>query len=257
RRSALAQITTLHGRLDIPELPSLYRAYPEMPVVSISFGQRKPLAWLNWQGNVYHGMPPELFTFRNHEPPPSDDYLAFLGRTSPEKGLDSAIEIAQRSGHKLKIAAKVDNADKQYFEEKIEPLLRHDGVEFMGEIGGAEKDRFLGGARALLFPISWPEPFGLVFIEAMACGTPIIAFPSGSVPEVMQEGVTGVTVANVDEAVRAVGQLDALDRGQCRAAFEARFTARRMAQDYVAIYERLVSRRRSSPSHTFPLEPLR
>jgi glycosyltransferase involved in cell wall biosynthesis len=248
RRCPHPQLTTLHGRLDIPELPALYHAFPTMPVVSISDAQRAPLPWLNWQGTVYHGLPAALHTFRDQP----GAYLAFLGRASPEKRLDRAIEIARRTGRPLKIAAKVDRADRDYYHDVIKPLLRAAGslVEFLGEVGGKDKDDFLGHAHALLFPIDWPEPFGLVMIEALACGTPVIAFNRGSVPEVMEDGRTGFIVESVDEAVAAVGRLDTLDRRQCRAVFESRFSAERMTRDYLALYRRLVRQwGRTTPSN--------
>jgi glycosyltransferase involved in cell wall biosynthesis len=235
-RHHYTHLTTLHGRLDIPELPALYREFPQVPVVSISNAQRRPLPWLEWQGTVYHGLPNDLLSFR----PQPGDYLAFLGRISPEKRVDRALEIAHRVGMKLKIAAKIDRADRDYFREKIEPLFRHPRVEYVGEVGGEAKQEFLGNAYALLFPIDWPEPFGLVMIEALACGTPVIAWRCGSVPEIMQDGVTGFVVDSVEEAVEAVRQVAALDRGTCRRVFEERFSARRMARDYVALYQRLL-----------------
>lgn len=238
RREQLVGLTTLHGRLDIPDLVPLYRTFPEMPVVSISNAQRKPLPGLNWQGTVHHGLPVNQFKF--HAGP--GKYLAFLGRTSPEKGLDRAIAIAKRVGIPLKIAAKIDRADADYFEARIKPLLDHPLIEFIGEIGHYEKNDFLGNAMSLLFPIQWPEPFGLVMIEAMACGTPVIAYPGGSVAEVMKDGVTGFIVPNEDEAVRAVERIHETDRQKCRQYFERKFTAARMAQDYLNIYERLVQR---------------
>ena len=241
RRQRCAHLTTLHGRLDIPELKSLYREYRGAPVVSISDAQRRPLPWLNWQGTVYHGLPRHLHPF--YEGP--GRYLAFLGRISPEKGIDKAIEIARRVGMPLKIAAKVDRNDREYYECQIKPLLKTAGslVEFVGEVGGPDKDEFLGHAAAMLFPIDWPEPFGLVMIEALACGTPVIAFRRGSVPEVMNDGVTGFVVDDVDQAVRMVGRIGELSRRRCRAVFEERFDAGRMAREYVAIYRRLAIRR--------------
>jgi glycosyltransferase involved in cell wall biosynthesis len=238
RRRRHRHLTTLHGRLDIPDLPCLYEEYPTEPVLSISNAQRRPLSWLNWLGTVYHGLPTDLYTFQ----PQPGEYLAFLGRFSPEKGLDRAIAIAHGAGLKLKIAAKLDKADRDYFKEEIEPLLQHPSVEYLGEIGGQEKDEFLGKARALLFPIDWPEPFGLVMIEALACGTPVIAWRAGSVPEVLEDGVTGFVVGSVPEAVRAVERIETLSRQRCRQVFEQRFTAARMAQDYLAIYRRLLDR---------------
>ncbi|CAF0691916.1 glycosyltransferase family 4 protein [Candidatus Methylacidithermus pantelleriae] len=235
RRRWMPNLTTLHGRLDIPDLVPLYRTYCEMPVVSISHAQRKPLSWLNWLGTVYHGLPEDLY-----RPEFScGEYLAFLGRISPEKGVDRAIEIARRAGMPLKIAAKVDPADREYYQQKIRPLLREPMVEFLGEIGQKDKNEFLGKAYALLFPIDWPEPFGLVMIEAMACGTPVIAFRRGSVPEVMEDGVTGWIVEDVEGAVKAVAKVDRISRVECRRVFERRFTAERMALDYLNLYQRV------------------
>jgi len=238
RRQRTPVVTTLHGRLDIPDLVPLYREFSEMPIVSISDAQRQPLPWLNWQGTVYHGLPENLYTYR--EKPGT--YLAFLGRISPEKRVDAAIEIAKQTGMELKIAAKVDRVDREYFTEVIRPVLDHPLVEYVGEIGEGEKDEFLGNAYALLFPIDWPEPFGLVMIEAMACGTPIIACRRGSVSEVMQEGVTGFICDSVEEAVRAVERIPSLSRKECRQTFEKRFTVGQMAQAYLAIYHRLLGR---------------
>ncbi|HXP40220.1 MAG TPA: glycosyltransferase family 4 protein [Candidatus Acidoferrales bacterium] len=241
-REQVPQVTTLHGRLDLPDLAPLYRHFRDMPVVSISDAQRKPLPWANWQGTVHHGLPRESFSFGAGD----GQYLAFLGRTSPEKGLDQAIEIAKRAGMLLKIAAKIDRVDVPYFEEVIKPLLDHPLIEFIGEIGYPEKNRFLGNAAALLFPINWCEPFGLVMIEAMACGTPVIAYPGGSVPEVMQDRITGFIVANLESAVKAVKRIGEIDRRKCRKHFERHFGAERMAQDYLNIYQRLTRRKSSS-----------
>jgi glycosyltransferase involved in cell wall biosynthesis len=237
RRLGRPQVTTLHGRLDIPDLVPLYREFRDMPVVSISNAQREPLPFANWQGTVYHGLPLDLYTFR----PEPGRYLAFLGRISPEKRLDRAIRIALRTGLELKIAAKVDRVDKEYFESVIKPLLKEPGIEYLGEIGEGEKDEFLGNALALLFPIDWPEPFGLVMIEALACGTPVIAYRRGSVPEVLEDGVTGFIVHGFEDAVRAVEEVHKIERARCRAVFEERFSARRMAQDYLAIYQNLLA----------------
>ena len=234
RRSRISQLTTLHGRLDLPDLAPLYRRFRDMPLVSISDAQRRPIPWAQWMGTVYHGLPEDLFKF--HEA--RGDYLAFLGRVSPEKRVDRAIEIAKRTGMPLKIAAKVDKADRDYFENVIKPMLDSSVVQFIGEIGGKEKEEFLGKAYALLFPIDWPEPFGLVMIEAMACGAPVIAWTHGSVPEIMEDGA-GFVVDSVEEAARAVERLASFDRRRCRDVFEKRFTAARMARDYVNIYERL------------------
>lgn len=228
-------LTTLHGRQDLPDFWPIHDAFPEKNLVSISDNQRAPIPQANFIGTVYHGMPDALIPFA----PAGGDYLAFIGRISPEKRPDRAIEIARRAGMKLRIAAKVDNADKTYFEEQIAPLLEGADVEFIGEIGDAEKPEFLGNAAALLFPIDWPEPFGLVMIEAMAAGTPVIAFANGSVPEVIEPGVTGAIVSSVEEAVDAVPFVRAIPRQTVRRAFEARFTAHRMARDYVALYESL------------------
>jgi len=229
-------LTTLHGRLDIPDLVPLYKSFSEMPVSSISSAQRQPLPWLNWQGTVYHGLPEGHYDFNEK----SGRYLVFLGRTSPEKGLDHAIEIAHRTGMPLKVGAKIDNSDRQYFETRLKPLLNSGSIEFLGEIGFPQKNELLGGAAALLFPITWPEPFGIVMIEAMACGTPVIAYPRGSVPEVVEHGLTGFIVEDVDGAVEAVKQIDLIDRRACRRRFEERFTAKLMSSNYVRMYESLV-----------------
>ena len=240
RRAGIPHVTTLHGRLDLPDLEAVYREFHDAPVVSISNAQRAPLPDAGWEDTVYHGLPPGLFRPGRGE----GGYLAFLGRISPEKRVDRAIEIARRAGKKLRIAAKVDRADIDYFEHQIRPLLAMPHVEFVGEITEEEKNDFLGAATALLFPIDWPEPFGLVLIEAFACGTPVIAFDEGSVPEIVQDGVTGFRVQSVGEAVAALGKLPSLDRAVCRRVFEERFTAARMAADYVGIYERIIRRAR-------------
>jgi glycosyltransferase involved in cell wall biosynthesis len=240
RRQSAPQLTTLHGRLDLPELAPLYLEYREMPVVSISDAQRTPLPHANWLATVHHGLPPDLLRFS----PGPGRYLAFMGRISPEKRLDRAIEIARRAGVELHVAAKVDPVDRAYFEAVIEPLLGGPYVRFVGEIGELDKSEFLGGALALVFPIDWPEPFGLVMIEAMACGTPVIAFPGGSVAEVVEPGVTGLIVGDVAGAVAAVAEVARLDRAACRRAFETRFAAERMARDYVALYERAIGESR-------------
>jgi glycosyltransferase involved in cell wall biosynthesis len=237
RRLPQCQMTTLHGRLDLPELQPLYREFAEMPLVSISDAQRKPLPNANWRGTVLHGLPRDLHFLRERP----GQYLAFLGRVSPEKGLDRAIAIAQRVDMDLKIAAKVDRADQDYYEQCIKPLLKTAGprVEFVGEVNEQTKGDFLGNAYAVLFPIDWPEPFGLVMIEAMACGTPVIAWRCGSVPEVIDEGVTGFIVDSMEEAVQAVQRVPELDRRRCRQVFEARFSSTRMAHDYATIYRQL------------------
>jgi glycosyltransferase involved in cell wall biosynthesis len=235
RSHALAQVTTLHGRLDIPDLMPLYREFSDMPVVSISEAQRGPLLWANWQGTVHHGLPEGSF-----EPSLGPgEYLAFLGRISPEKGLDQGIEIAKRCGIPLKIAAKIDRADRDYFESQIKPMLDHPLIEFIGEISEGEKNEFLGNAKALLFPINWEEPFGIVMIEAMACGVPVIAYPRGSVLEIIEDGISGRLVHDVDSAVGAIARLSEIDRRVCRRRFEERFTAERMARDYLTIYQGL------------------
>ena len=229
-------LTTLHGRLDIAEFVDTYGTYRDAPFVSISNSQRRPIPHLNWISTVLHGIPADLLTPQ----PVTQEYGAFLGRISPEKGVDRAIRIAGKAGLKLKIAAKVDNADKDYYDSQIKPLIQgNPDVEFIGEINDAQKPAFLSGAHALLFPIDWPEPFGLVMIESMACGTPVIAFNAGSVPEVMDDGVTGFVVNDIDQAVKAVGKLHTLDRAVVRATFDRRFTARRMAEDYVDVYQSL------------------
>ena len=242
RRMAVPTLTTLHGRLDLSDLVPLYREFSDMPLVSVSDAQRLPLPWAHWLTTVHHGLPISFGTRRVE----SGDTLAFLGRISPEKRVDRAIEIALRAGMRLRIAAKVDPQDRIYFEEVIRPLLGHPSVEFLGEIGEEEKERFLGEAHALLFPIDWPEPFGLVMIEAMACGTPVIAFRRGSVPEVIEEGVTGFVVETVEEAALAVERVGGLKRRRCREVFEARFTSKRMAEDYIAAYRRLPGEGRMS-----------
>jgi len=235
RENAL-HLTTLHGRLDIPDLVGLYREYRQMPVVSISNAQRRPLPWLHWLGTAYHGIPANLYQL--HERP--GGYLAFLGRISPEKRVDRAVRIAERADVPLKIAAKVDKQDVEYY-ESVKKLLKRPHVEYLGELGETEKQEFLGNALALLFPIDWPEPFGLVMIEAMACGTPTIAYPNGSVPEIIVDGLNGFLVDGVEDAVRAVNRIGSLDRKQCRRAFEERFTAARMASDYVSLFSHLAN----------------
>ena len=236
RRENLVQVSTLHGRLDIPGLAPLYSLYRDMPLISISDAQRDPLSWANWRGTVHHGMPKDQYSLRDT----TGDYLAFLGRISPEKGVPQAIEIAKKSGLPLKIAAKIDKADAEYYQTVIKPLLKDPIVEFVGEIGYPEKNDFLGNAAALLFPIQWPEPFGIVMIEAMACGTPVIAYPYGSVPEVIEDGITGFIVFDVKGAVQALKSIENFDRGMCRRRFEKRFTDRRMTRDYLAIYQRVL-----------------
>ncbi len=233
---SIPYVTTLHGRLNIPDLKYIYDKFSNQPLISISDAQRKPLPQAHFIQTVYHGLPVNLL------PPGAGEggYLAFLGRVSPEKGLPAAIEIAKAAGIPLKIAAKVDKADQEYFENAIQPLLNHPLIEFLGEINERQKGAFLGNALALLFPINWCEPFGLVMIEAMACGTPVIAHPMGSVPEVIEHGKNGFLVNSVEEAVRAVKQLNKLPRATIRKAFEERFTDRRMALDYLEAYKKMI-----------------
>jgi glycosyltransferase involved in cell wall biosynthesis len=229
-------LTTLHGRLDLPDLPPLFRVFSSMPLTSVSLSQRCPLPSANFVANIYHGIPGALHTPRLA--PRADRHLAFIGRMSREKRPDIAIRIARAVGMKLKLAAKVDAVDREYFEQEVAPLLGPD-TEFIGEIGEQQKTEFLGSAEALLFPIDWPEPFGLVMIEAMACGTPVLAFDAGSVREVIDDGVTGRIVESVDEAVQALPEVLALNRSQVRATFDRRFSARAMALGYVDLYERM------------------
>ena len=229
-------LTTLHGRMDQDWAPDIYGLFPGVNLVSVSDSQRTPLPGLGWAATVLHGLPPEALAPQPAEP----GYFAFLGRISPEKGIESAIRIAASCGVKLKVAAKIGEEDFPYYEEVVAPLLTGDEVEFVGEIDDAQKAGFLSGARALLFPIAWPEPFGLVMIEAMACGCPVVAFGRGSVPEVVEDGVTGFIVDNVEQAVAACARLNRLDRATVRARFEQRWTARRMARDYLALYEQLI-----------------
>jgi glycosyltransferase involved in cell wall biosynthesis len=259
-------VTTLHGRLDLAELSPLYATYAHAPLVSISHNQRDPMPPVNWVGNVYHGLPPDLLSFSAK---PREGYLAFLGRIAPEKRPDRAIEIAARAGVKLKMAAKIDRVDQAYWNEVIKPLVdSHPNVEFIGEINERKKARFIGEASALLFPIDWPEPFGLVMIEAMACGTPVIAFRAGSAPEVIDEGVTGFLVDGVEAAVAAVARASELDRAKVRARFDERFAIARVADDYLKVYRALPGVRRAvrpvAPQHKaqlprfgvpLPLEP--
>ena len=238
RHQDLPQVTTLHGRLDIPDLVPLYREFCDVPVVSISDAQRVPLPWINWHGTVYHGLPETSFAPYLG----AGQYLAFLGRISPEKGLDQAIAIAKRSGMPLKIAAKIDRADREYFETYIKPLMGDHLIDYVGEIGDHEKNEFLGNAVALLFPINWSEPFGIVMIEALACGLPVVAYPYGSVPEIVEDGATGFLVRCVEDAVKALANISSIDRAKCRRQFEMRFSARRMARNYLTIFERIGKR---------------
>jgi len=247
RSIAARTITTLHGRQDLPDLLPLYHEFDDMPLVSISNDQRAPVAKANFAATVYHGIPLDL-----HRPaaprqtaPLQGGYVAFLGRIAPDKRPDRAITIARALGIPLKIAAKVDRMDEAYFRAEIEPLLDGPGVEFIGEINEDQKTRFLGEARALLFPVDWPEPFGLVMIEAMACGTPVLAFRCGSVPEIVDDGVTGIIVETVEEAIGALPLVIALDRKRVRQCFERRFPARRMAEDYIDVYRALLASSKS------------
>jgi glycosyltransferase involved in cell wall biosynthesis len=237
KRSKNTYLTTLHGRLDIPELQPLFNEYKDIPLVSISDSQRKPFPYLNWMGTVYHGLPLDLFHFNKK----GGDYLVFVGRVSPEKRVDRAIEIAKKAGIQIKIAAKVDKVDNDYFESKIKKLIDHPLVDFLGEVGEKEKEELLGNALGFIYPIDWPEPFGLAMIEAMACGTPVLAYNCGSVPEVLDEGLTGYGVNSMKDAVAAISKLSGLDRKKCRDVFEKRFSVQRMADDYLMIYESMIN----------------
>jgi glycosyltransferase involved in cell wall biosynthesis len=238
RRLGTPFVTTLHGRLDVPDIAPLLRRFADVPLVSISEAQRSPVPHANWIGTVHHGVPPDLLRLG-----PGGDYLAFLGRISPEKAPDAAIRIAAAAQRPLRMAAKVDRVDREYFEEKVRPLLGRPGVDFIGEIDEQAKGALLGQAAGLLFPVDWPEPFGMVLIEAMACGTPVIAYPRGAVPEIVEDGLTGFIVRDEAEAAAAVAALPQLDRRRIRAEFERRFSARRMVTDYVALYEAVSARR--------------
>jgi glycosyltransferase involved in cell wall biosynthesis len=236
RRNKTPTVTTFHGRLDLPELQPVFREFAEMPMVSISDAQRGPVSWANWHATVYHGLPRDLYTMH----PNSGGYLAFLGRIAPEKRPDHAIEIAKRVGIPLRIAAKVDPMDQKYFHTEIEPLLSHPLIEYLGEITDAEKDEFLGQAMALVCPYDWPEPFGLVLIEALACGTPVLAYRRGSIPEIIEDNVTGFICESLDEMTAVIQHIPKIDRLQCRITFEQRFSAERMAQDYLRVYEQAI-----------------
>ena len=244
RELKVPHVTTLHGRLDLPELQALYRHFSHIPLVSISQSQRAPLPWANWRATVQHGLSPGLYTY--HEK--AGDYFAFVGRISQEKRVDRAIDIAVRCGVPIKIAAKIDRADLAYFKQEIEPLFSHPLVEYVGEIGEADKRGLLGEARALLFPIDWPEPFGLVLIEAFACGTPVIAYPHGAVPEIVEDGVTGFLVRDQEQALRAARDIESIDRASCRRAYEARFTAQRMAHNYLQVYRQMCDAHARQPA---------
>ena len=236
RRNPTPMVTTFHGRLDLPELQPVFREYAEMPMVSISNAQRTPVSWANWQDTVYHGLPQNLYELN----PNPGGYMAFLGRIAPEKRPDHAIELAKRVGIPLRIAAKVDPADQEYFETEIEPLLFHPLIEYLGEITDAEKNDFLGHAIALVCPYDWPEPFGLVLIEALACGTPVLAYRRGSIPEIIEDGTTGFVCERLDEMTAAVQRIPEIDRRRCRWAFEQRFSVERMALDYLRVYEQTI-----------------
>jgi len=244
RRLLCPSVTTLHGRLDQPHLVPIMEEYADMPLCSISDAQRTPLPEASWSKTVYHGLPLDLYRPRFAP----GEYFAFIGRISPEKRVDRAIEVAKKLGVPLKIAAKVDAADRKYYEAVIKPLLDHPLIEYIGEIGEAEKSEFLGRARALMFLIDWPEPFGLAMIEAMACGTPVVAFSGGSVPEVVDPGITGYIVHDMDEALQKAAIVHELDRKKCRAHFERRFSAGRMAREYTDLYAALIDGRATSIS---------
>lgn len=229
-------LTTLHGRLDLPDLQPLFRRFHRHPLVSISDSQRKPMSWAHWLGTVHHGLPLKLYDFH----PQPQDYFAFVGRISPEKRVDRAIEIAIACDTPLRIAAKVDNADREYFDAVIEPLLDHPLVTFVGEIDDSAKNDFIGNARAFLMPVDWPEPFGLVLIEALACGTPVIAYGHGAIPELLDDGVTGFVVHDQAQAIEAARKIDRIDRRRCREVFERRFAAPTMARQYVELYRELI-----------------
>jgi glycosyltransferase involved in cell wall biosynthesis len=244
RRARIKHLTTLHGRLDIPDLEPMYREYRDMPLVSISDAQRAPLAWAYWRATVHHGLPLDLLPFD----PGGGEHLVFVGRISPEKRVDRAVEIARRAGRRLVVAAKIDRADREYA-RTIEHVLAEPHVDYIGEVGDAEKGRLIGGAHALLFPIDWPEPFGLVMIEAMACGTPVVAFPGGSVREVIDDGVTGFIVDDIAAAAEAVERAGQLSRRRIRDVFERRFSAGRMADDYLQVYAQLIHEVSDGRSH--------
>jgi glycosyltransferase involved in cell wall biosynthesis len=243
-RQAVPFVTTPHGRLDLPEHQPVFETFASVPVVSISNSQRRPIHSANWVGTVHHGLPKTLLTPKPVEP----TYLAFLGRISPEKRVDRAVRIAQRCGLPLKVAAKVDRVDQDYFEDEIRHLFELPHVEYIGEIADHQKADFLSGALALLVPIDWPEPFGLVMIEALACGTPVIAYNRGAVPEIVEDGVTGYVVEDEISAVGAINHLPRLSRAAVRQRFEQRFTGRRMAEDYLSIYRQLMFEKSSRPA---------
>ncbi len=236
KRSHTPVLTTLHARLDLPELLPVFRTFAELPLVSISDAQREPLPWANWVATVHHGLPKDLYTPHANQ----GKYLVFLGRVAPEKGLDQAIEIAKRVDMPLRIGAKIDPTNVEYYRAVIEPLLDHPLIEFVGEVTDLEKDDFIGDAYAMICPYDWPEPFGLVFIESLACSTPVIAYRRGSVPEIIEHGVTGFVCETLEEMVQSVRHVSLLERARCRQAFDLRFTTERMVQDYVRVYERML-----------------
>jgi glycosyltransferase involved in cell wall biosynthesis len=248
RLSHKKTLTTLHGRLDLSELKSLYEKFNDVPVISISNAQRKPLPMANWVATVYHGLPVDLYQSGNGE----GDYVVFLGRFSPEKRADRAIEIARRAGMKIKVAAKVDKADEKYFDKEISHLLDQPHVEYLQEVGELEKGPLLANAKALLFPIDWPEPFGMVLIEALACGTPVIAYNHGSVPEIIEHGKTGFIVNSIEKATEALQNIHLISRATCRETFEKKYSDIVMAKNYVRLYEKAV---RKQPERTFYLTP--
>lgn len=241
RNVTTPQLTTLHGRLDIPDLSIIYNEFADMSVASISNSQRRPIPDANWAGTVYNGTPSDAYSFS----PDGGDYFAFLGRFSPEKGPEDAIRIAKELDTPLKMAAKIDPVDQEYFDNSVKPLLDHPLIEFIGEVDEAGKNELLGSAKALLFPIAWPEPFGLVMTEAMACGTPVVAYRNGSVDEVMLDGVTGFVVDSLEEAVEAADEVSRLDRQACRDHFDEHFTVEQMADGYMSLYEKLVEHTRT------------
>jgi glycosyltransferase involved in cell wall biosynthesis len=234
-RCVVPSLTTMHGRLDLPDLKPLYRRFRNHPLVSISDSQRSPIPWANWLGTVHHGLPQDLYTYH----PQPHEYFAFVGRVSPEKGLDRAIQIAIACDTPIHIAAKVDKADVEYYEKVIEPMLDHPLVTFIGEIGEGAKNDFIGNAKAFLMPVDWPEPFGLVIIEALACGTPVIAYGCGAIPELLDDGVTGFIVNDLHQAIAAARRIGEIDRSACREVFERRFTSEVMASNYLALYREL------------------
>jgi glycosyltransferase involved in cell wall biosynthesis len=236
-------LTTLHGRLDIPDLQHLYNTFQKIPLVSISDSQRKPLPQANWINTVYHGLPKHLYSFHERK----GEYFAFLGRICPEKGVERSIELAKRTGIPLKMAAKVDEADKEYYERIIKPQLNHPLIEYIGEIGEKEKNEFLGKAICTLFLIDWPEPFGLVMIESMACGTPVLACGSGSVPEIIDNGITGCMISSIDQVDKAVHEILKINRRDCRDKFEERFSVQRMTTDYLKTFHQLVEQSSKAP----------